>query len=324
MKSFIFKAQGNGSTSIPEYILRRIRNFYTALHQNTDAVPTRCSTSTSDDDSVLRWPSSYPVCNIPDHHPDLTTHIHKDIQLVRTPFARDFSLRALPRAGSSSAPTQVPANVRSTDVPPVDNSLSAPIIASFRPSHQITAGGSPNSATAGAARGNDTDRTMAYSTTETWTSARLLASTSPPGAVGHQLNADLRVSSSDGPDIPPSSPIPVLGNIPLAGLQLSSDPHATRSSHAPPGPESQPLIPAVPPPPQSVSEPDWDAAAEGEGSTRAAFRKDKDASGPPSVNPTKTIAASHDPLQLPPPPLPLSQDAEERGYQPLHSLHGKT
>ncbi len=119
----VLKAQKNNNRSIPEYILRCICNTYIALHQNTDVVPTRFSTSTSDDDSVLWLPSSYPVCNIPNHHPDSTTHMYKDI--VRTTFARDFSLRTLPTsAGSSSARNQVPANVRSTDVPPVDNNFS--------------------------------------------------------------------------------------------------------------------------------------------------------------------------------------------------------
>ncbi len=119
----VLKAQKNNNGSIPEYIFIRIRNIYIALHQNTDAVPTRFSTSTNDNDSILWLPSSYPVCNIPDHHPGLTTHIHKDI--VPTTFTRDLSPRALPTsAGSSSARNQVPADVRSKDVPPVDNNFS--------------------------------------------------------------------------------------------------------------------------------------------------------------------------------------------------------
>ena len=262
--------------SISGHILGHIRHIYIALH-NTDAVPSRFSTSDYDD--ILREPSSYPVCNVPDHHPDLTTHIYEDIDF--TTFAPDFSLHALPKsAGSSSVPTHVPANGRSMGVPPADNNISSPITA---PSHHITVGDSSNSAATGATLGNDTDAIMARSATQTSTSTRLIASTSPPGAVDHQPNADLRVSSSDGSNILRSSPIPVFGDMPLAGPQLSSDPHATRSDHAPSGPESSPLIPAAALS-QLNSEPDWGAVAEGEGSTRAAFREDKSASGPPLIS----------------------------------------
>ena len=285
-------SQKSASISIPEYILRRIRNIYITLHQNTDAVPTRFSSTTSDYDRVLLEPSSYPVCNVPDHYPHLITHIHEDI--VRTSFARDFASSALPTsAGStSSAPTQVPANVGSMDVPPVDDSMFASFLTSSLLAHQITAGVLPNSAVASAAGGNDTDRTITHSTTETRTSTRLFASISSPGAIGHQLNADLRVFGSH---IPPSPPIPVLGDIPLASLQLSSDPHAIRPDHAPSGSESRRSTSAAALP-QSVSEPEWVATA-----------------------------ASRDPLQLPPLPLQPSQDAEEPEYQPLsHSLHNES
>jgi Family of unknown function (DUF6535) len=54
-------------------ILRPIRHIYIALHQGTDAAPTAFDASTADDDDILGDPSSYPLCDIPDHHP----HIHK-------------------------------------------------------------------------------------------------------------------------------------------------------------------------------------------------------------------------------------------------------
>jgi hypothetical protein len=66
-----------------------IRNVYIALHQDTDCAPTQFSYSTEDVDDMLRRPSSYPLCNIPDHHPDSTTHGH-DVQVSASEtFVRD-------------------------------------------------------------------------------------------------------------------------------------------------------------------------------------------------------------------------------------------
>lgn len=294
------QAKENNSRSIPEYILRRIRGIYIALHENTDATPTGFSSLTSDEDSVLLKPSSYPVCNVPDHHPNLTTHVHEDI--VHTTLT-DFAPRTHPTSAgsSSSATTQVPSNARSMDVLLVDSNASALIIASSQPPHQIPDGGSPHSAAADAALGNGTDKTVAHSIIEMSTSTHLLPSTSPPGAVSHQFNADPRASSSGGPDTPSSFSIPVLDNAPVARPQFSSDP---LSDYAPPGPESQAVIPAASPPPQSVSEPESSAAVEGESSMKTAIHNDKGASGSPL---------------LPTPP----EETEEPGYQPLHALHDK-
>jgi hypothetical protein len=48
-------------------ILRHIRKIYIALHQGTDAAPTAFNDSTEDYDNFLFYPSSYPLCNIPEH-----------------------------------------------------------------------------------------------------------------------------------------------------------------------------------------------------------------------------------------------------------------
>jgi hypothetical protein len=271
------QAKADHNVLIPKYILRRIRNIYIALHENTDAAPTRFSSFTSDDARILLMPSSYTECSIPGHHPDLATHIHEDI--VRTTFVPDFALSAHPTSAgsSSSAPTKVSANAKPMDVLPADNNIPAPITASA-PSElvqQIPAGCSPHPAAAGTAQVNDADKTVAHSTIEMPTSIYPLPSTSPPGAIGHQLNADPLASSSGGPEISSSSPIPV------ARRQFSSDP---LSAYAPPGPESQPVIPAAPPPPQSFSEPERSAVVEGESSTKAAIRRENDASGSPAVS----------------------------------------
>jgi len=57
-------------------ILKATRHIYVALHQGTDATPTGFSASTKGVDDVLDQPSSYPLCNIPDHLPNSTPPIH--------------------------------------------------------------------------------------------------------------------------------------------------------------------------------------------------------------------------------------------------------
>ena len=57
----------------PARILREIRLLYIALHQGTRAAPTAFSSSTQFYDSILSFPSSYPLCDIANHHPDSTT-----------------------------------------------------------------------------------------------------------------------------------------------------------------------------------------------------------------------------------------------------------
>ena len=63
------KAQNDLTFCIALHILRPIRHLYIALHQGTDAAPTAFNASTSDDAIVLLSGSSYPLCNIPGHHP---------------------------------------------------------------------------------------------------------------------------------------------------------------------------------------------------------------------------------------------------------------
>jgi Family of unknown function (DUF6535) len=58
---------------IPRWILRPIRHLYIALHQDTHAAPTAFDTSTVNYDPVLFVSSSYPSCNIPSHHSDVTS-----------------------------------------------------------------------------------------------------------------------------------------------------------------------------------------------------------------------------------------------------------
>ena len=56
--------------------LAQIHTIYTTLHQDTHSAPTQFSAYTSDHDVILKGPFSYPLWNIPGHHPDLMPHIH--------------------------------------------------------------------------------------------------------------------------------------------------------------------------------------------------------------------------------------------------------
>ncbi len=51
------------------YILKHVRTVYYGLHQGTVAAPTKFSSTTSDRDSVLLFPQSYPLCTIARHRP---------------------------------------------------------------------------------------------------------------------------------------------------------------------------------------------------------------------------------------------------------------
>jgi Family of unknown function (DUF6535) len=52
---------------LAQFILRRVRHSYIALHQGTDCAPTAFDASTADHDIVLSYRSSYPLCTIPAH-----------------------------------------------------------------------------------------------------------------------------------------------------------------------------------------------------------------------------------------------------------------
>jgi Family of unknown function (DUF6535)/Ubiquitin carboxyl-terminal hydrolase len=65
------EAKQQGPRTTPVDILRAIRRPYMALHQGTDAAPTAFSKLTSYRDPILFEPSSYPLCDIPGHHPAL-------------------------------------------------------------------------------------------------------------------------------------------------------------------------------------------------------------------------------------------------------------
>jgi hypothetical protein len=58
------------SQNLSIHILKHIRNVYVAIHQGTSATPTAFSSTTSDRDSILLFPLSYPLCQIAHHRPE--------------------------------------------------------------------------------------------------------------------------------------------------------------------------------------------------------------------------------------------------------------
>jgi Family of unknown function (DUF6535) len=62
------EAREDEARQIHSHILKPIRHIYIALHQGTNAAPTRFFPSTSDLSHVLSDPSSYPFCDIPGPH----------------------------------------------------------------------------------------------------------------------------------------------------------------------------------------------------------------------------------------------------------------
>jgi hypothetical protein len=206
---------------ISKYILRPIRNIYLTLHLHTDSAPTAFDASTGDEDDILCYPSTYPLCNVPGHHSHSTPHTHDvaiptaishailpgDVALVPS------SLASTPDAPSPSVPTAVNVDNNPMDVPLLDN-ISVPA-SSYRAHQTATesvrdSATSPDPAAASAAGNSPSARTMPSTTRETSTST---SSVPPPAAVSLQNNADLLAHSS-APETPSSaSPEPVLDDI---------------------------------------------------------------------------------------------------------------
>jgi Family of unknown function (DUF6535) len=67
------EAPNHHDDRIPWGILGPIRRLYIALHEGTSAAPTAFDAFTDSCESILAEPSSYPLCDIPAHHPDSPT-----------------------------------------------------------------------------------------------------------------------------------------------------------------------------------------------------------------------------------------------------------
>ena len=132
--------------------------MYLTLHLHTDCVPTWFSTSTSDEDRILRGPSTYPLCDIASHHPHPSTHIH-DISaphLLVLSILHDIATLGPtfpPDATSHSVITPDLINGNTVDVPQIDDTSLHPHPTLIRqPRETATILSSPDAAAAVAAR----------------------------------------------------------------------------------------------------------------------------------------------------------------------------
>ena len=127
----VLEAQGSAPAPVQIHILIGIRNIYIDLHRDTPAAPRVFSASTADSDDILHRASSYPLCNLPGHHP----HVHEVIDdtttdtptTISTHSIDDASSIFIPPSSSSSSSSPTPL-VYSTPSPSVSTpSLSGGI-----------------------------------------------------------------------------------------------------------------------------------------------------------------------------------------------------
>ena len=220
------EAQDGADQNMAFLILREVRNIFLALHQDTNSAPTWFSVSTGNWDSILRQPSSYPVCKVPGHQPDSPSHIHVGrASTIFTPAVPDDHDN-IALGPSLPSPDRPPLSIHSpfpvdetlTDAPPVNNNMSLPVQITPEDSRIPS---SLNLVTSRTIHGSMVTypRRMHFSTSELSTSSPLPKSNTSASdvavgctEVGHEPSDDLNVRSS------PSTP--VLDTMILKGLLL--------------------------------------------------------------------------------------------------------
>ena len=212
------------SRSRSKYLLSPIRNVYLTLHLHTDCAPTHFSASTSDEDPILWLESTYPLCNMPSHHPHPTTPIHDDSASTSTPRHVLHDNAALdptfpPDASSPSVTTPVLADENTVDVSQIDNIIvSAPSSSCALQTATETfhdSATSPDPTAAVDTRDDPSARTMAPTILA---SSMLTTSVPPPAGDSLQNDANLLAPHLGSPEIPHSTPPePGLENILLIG-----------------------------------------------------------------------------------------------------------
>ncbi|KAF8260899.1 hypothetical protein EI94DRAFT_865754 [Lactarius quietus] len=311
------KVQDDGVRLLAYFALQRIRNVYAALHGSTDSAPTHFSVSTGDDDILLE-PSSYPLCNIPDHRLDSTPHVHDVPASSTTAHAALHENTApvpvypadTPTVPSSSVPAtlHVDDSENRKDVPPLDK-VQVP----FYPTHQtamespsIPSTSSDPATTVGATRDIETPAGAMLSTT--LATSTFSSFVSPTNAVSFQNTTNILVHSN-APAIPPSA---------SAGLVLDdiTEPHCSILTTKSPG--TSPRLNSAPEPGSAQCSPSADSS------------EDKDTSDPLPV--TRAIQANTMPPQLQPllsatdiaiaGPSHRDSDVGKTGGHTPHTSHG--
>jgi hypothetical protein len=199
-------------------ILRPIRNIYLTLHLHTDSAPAILSAFATVDGAFFECPGAYPLCSIPGHHPNSTTHIYgvsSSTAIPRTVLEDNDALVPSSPPYAPSPPITAPAHIGENpiDVRLLDNT-SAP--ASLYRVNQTATESVRDSATsqdlaaAVATQDNPSVRTMPPTARASSTPT---SSVPPTAAVSLRNDTGLLVHSGDT-DIPFSaSPGPVPDNI---------------------------------------------------------------------------------------------------------------
>ena len=223
----VLEAQNGNDRDMAFCILQQIRNVFLALHQDTDSAPTQFSASTGDWNVILSKPSSYPLCKVPDHCPDLIPQTHDaSVSVLAHAIPHDSNVLSFPSPDTSSASTRAPLLVF-TDALPLDDqksvSISTQVIGQTTTERRCIPTISLSPAT-------EPSKMTQPSTSSH--SSRSNESASPPAeiAVRHTV---LRRAASDDLNVP-SSPSPA----PVLSTGLLSIQTATRSDLAFSSPES--------------------------------------------------------------------------------------
>ena len=103
------EARSRGSYNIPTAILRWICPLYTTLHQGIDASPTTFSVSADPFDSTLDEPSSYQLCKLSSHYPEIPVYL---------PTRHHSPVRMSPTDSRNFAPRQVEQVIDLIEPPP--------------------------------------------------------------------------------------------------------------------------------------------------------------------------------------------------------------
>ncbi|KAH8989533.1 hypothetical protein EDB86DRAFT_3245208 [Lactarius hatsudake] len=308
-------ARRDNNRRMVRLILKPIYDVYTALHPVADSHPS----PNGDGDYV---PSSYPLCDIPDHHADSIPQAHDQCHNA----SASVSFAHIPLCDNTALPL---APLASPDAP--SSSVSAP-----RPDVSSLAGHIYVPGPFNAARQTAVEFLRIPATSQNPVAVRVIqdgvdasttaiplspmehsTSTPPaprPGVVAVQHIADRSTSSDVLLDVP-SLPFPT----PVLDIILPTEPHLSLIA---PAASSRPH-------PRLSSARDLGAAAEGGGSAKATVRKrkEKDTRYPSSAIRKNIITTPDLPPQLPPPPLATASpswrplNAEHPRYKPPYPSH---
>ena len=119
-------AQSHNNERIPISILKHIRKVYVRLHEDTTHVQGKFFICRADD-PYLSFPSSYPSCDISNHHSNTTLHISEAATVTTMEASHGYPSSSLPLPQHDSTPTStISSTVSDTQAfPRPDNYMAA-------------------------------------------------------------------------------------------------------------------------------------------------------------------------------------------------------